>query len=89
MNGSTSLDRNKNPIALGDDVRIFRVPADLPSGLPNEDQAAIHEQLGKVLVVQGFGEAGSVELEFVDSKGHPHTIWIDPTCLERVGRGSV
>lgn len=77
------FDRNKNPITIGDHIRIIEIPEGLPEGLPEEDQVAIYAQVGKVLVVQGFEMDGSAELEFVDDAGHIHTIWINPNYLEK------
>ncbi len=77
------LDRNKKPIAVGDSVKVVEIPARLPQGLPNEDQIAIYEQIGKELIIQGFNQDGHAELEFVDSSGYLHTIWIEPQCLMR------
>ncbi len=77
------VDRNDKPIAAGDSVKVIEIPALLPQGLPEEDQIAIHAQLGKVLIVQGFNQSGYVELEFVDVAGYIHTIWIGSHCLEK------
>lgn len=77
------LDRNDNPIVAGDSVKIIEIPARLPQGLPEEDQIAIHAQLGKTLIVQGFNQSGYAELEFADIAGHIHTIWIESRCLEK------
>lgn len=77
------FDRDNEEIILGDSVRIIEIPACLLDGLPEEDQIAIRAQLGKVLIVEGFGEDGSVELEFIDIAGAIHFIWIAPRCLEK------
>lgn len=77
-----SLDRNKKPIAVGDSVKVIEIPVRLPQGLPEEDQIAIRDQIGKVSIIQGFNQDGYAELEFIDNAGHIHTIWIESHCLE-------
>lgn len=77
------VDRNDKPIVAGDSVKIIEIPALLPQGLPEEDQIAIHTQLGEVLIVQGFSQSGDIELEFFDVAGHIHSIWIESHCLEK------
>ncbi len=80
-----SLDCNNKPIAVGDSVRVIEIPVRLPLGLPEEDQIAIHDQIGKALIIQGFNQDGYAELEFIDNAGHIHTMWIEPHCLEAKG----
>ncbi len=81
------IDRNKNTINIGDHVKVIEIPEWLPEGLPEKDQIAISAQVGRVLIVEGFGEDGSVELEFIDDAKHIHTIWVAPNCLERQTSG--
>lgn len=80
------LDRNGNPIAAGDNVRVVEIPAQLPCGLPQEDQLAIRQQVGRTLIIAAFNEDGHAELEFIDGSGCMHTIWLAPCFLE-VTRG--
>jgi hypothetical protein len=60
----------------GDLVIILSVPPTLLSGLPEEDQIAIRSILGKPVTFAGISY-GQAELEFRDSRGDEHTIWID------------
>jgi hypothetical protein len=60
----------------GDLVIILSVPPTLLSGLPEEDQVAIRAVIGKPVIFTGMSY-GQAELEFKDSRGDEHTIWID------------
>lgn len=80
----TSKDQNGTVLALGDAVKIIAIPATLTSGLPTEDQEAIRQQVGAELEIAGFDAYGNVELEFEDSAGHLHTIWLDAMCVKKI-----
>jgi hypothetical protein len=79
-----SIDCHGSPLVVGDSVKVVEIPAALPQGLPDEDQIAIRAQIGKTLIIQEFNEGGDAELEFADSDGTIHTIWIELRCLEKV-----
>jgi hypothetical protein len=81
------LGRGKEKIVAGDSVKIIEIPVHIPYGLPQEDQLAIQEQIGKTLTVIAFNQNGEAELEFTDGSGCFHTIWLSPCFLERIGSG--
>jgi len=60
----------------GDFVVLLSVPEALLSGLPEEDQTAIQSAVGKPMKFAGMAY-GQAELEFRDSRGDEHTIWVD------------
>jgi hypothetical protein len=60
----------------GDLVVLLSVPATLMSGLPEADQIAIRSVIGKPVKFAGI-TYGQAELEFSDSHGDEHTIWVD------------
>jgi len=60
----------------GDRVVLISVPPSLMSGLPEEDQIAISSVIGKPVTFAGFSY-GQAEVEFTDSHGDEHTIWVD------------
>jgi hypothetical protein len=60
----------------GDLVIILSLPPTLLSGLPKEDQSAIRSIIGKPVTFAGMSY-GQAEIEFRDSDGDEHTIWID------------
>jgi hypothetical protein len=60
----------------GDMVVLLSVPATLMTSLPEEDQTAIQEAIGKQVKFTGF-TYGQAEVEFKDSHGDGHTIWVD------------
>jgi hypothetical protein len=50
----------------------------LLDGLPEEDPAAISEIVGKRILLVGYDEDGRAELEFKDSEGIIHLIYVSP-----------
>jgi hypothetical protein len=75
-------DRLGRILQVGVSVRLCEAPASLLNGLPLEDQRAIRDQVGKVMVLVDFDRLGLAELEFDDATGVLHTIWIESTALE-------
>jgi hypothetical protein len=74
---------NKKPRA-GSTVVIEFVPPGLLQGLPEDDQAAISEIVGKAVFLVGYDDdSGKAELQFVDGKGAYHSIWVEPRLLGR------
>ena len=85
----TSVDRKGTPIAIGDAVTFEQASEALLRGLPEEDQVAIKQQVGKVLEIVGFNDQGNPELEFTDQTGDHHTIWAENSCVVKaVAKGS-
>ena len=66
----------------GDLVVILSVPPTLLSGLPADDQTAIRSVIGKPVKFAGMAY-GQAELEFRDSRGDEHSIWIDVDQIRR------
>jgi hypothetical protein len=56
------FDRNMTPLVAGDSVKVVEIPESLPQGLPQEDQDAIMEQLGKILTILDFNQRGGRSL---------------------------
>ena len=67
----------------GDRVILTRAPASLLRGLPKEDQNAIRAIVGHPVVFAGFSY-GQAEVEFADSQGDEHTVWVDADLLRPV-----
>ena len=67
----------------GDLVILRSVPASLLTGLPDEDQAAIRDAIGKTVKFAGI-TYGQAELEFRDRQGDVHTIWVDTDRIEPI-----
>lgn len=68
----------------GDSVVLLAAPAELLRGLPREDQKAISAIVGKPIVLVGYDDDGRAELEFADSEGGNHSIWVDPSVIRPV-----
>jgi hypothetical protein len=65
----------------GDSVVLTGVPPGLLKGLPNEDQTAIAEVVGKPVLLVGY-EDGRAELEFTDKHGTIHLICVNPSFIQ-------
>ena len=64
-------------------VILKSIPPGLLNGLPAEDRSAILSIVGRPVAFAGY-RFGQAELEFVDSAGDDHTIWVEPSFLEHV-----
>jgi hypothetical protein len=65
----------------GDTVVLREVPQGLLDGLPEEDQRATSEIVGKPLRLNEYDDVGRAELEFTDSKGVVHFIYVSPDVI--------
>lgn len=64
----------------GTRVILSKLPPSLLSGLPLEDKTAIQSIVGSPVILVGFS-FGQAELEFTDSDGDDHTIWVDTDLI--------
>ena len=60
----------------GDMVVLTAIPQGFLDDLPEEDQQAIREIVGKPVLLNEYDDAGRAELEFNDREGHPHFIFV-------------
>jgi hypothetical protein len=67
-------------LRAGSRVILTSAPLSLLQGLPQEDQKAIKEIVGKPVTLSGFSY-GQAELEFVDGDGDDHTIWVETDLI--------
>jgi hypothetical protein len=68
----------------GDSVVLREVPSGLLGGLPEEDQRAICEIVGKPVLLNQYDYEGRAELEFTDSDGTTHFIYVSPDLIKFV-----
>jgi hypothetical protein len=61
-------------------VILTEAPPSLLQGLPKEDQEAIEAIVGKPVMFTGF-TYGQAELEFTDTEGDDHTIWVEQNLI--------
>jgi precorrin isomerase len=61
-------------------VILRNAPSSLLHGLPEEDQAAIHAIVGHPVIFAGYSW-GQAKLEFTDSQGDGHTIWVETDLI--------
>ena len=65
-------------------VRFLKASTALLHGLPKSDQRAILGAVGSIYRVAGFNVVGHAELEFFDSSGNMHFVWVEPENLRLV-----
>ena len=65
----------------GEMVMLREVPNGLLDDLPMEDQHAISDIVGKPIRLNEYDPAGRAELEFTDSKGVVHFIYVSPDVI--------
>ena len=61
-------------------VILTSAPPSLLQGLPKEDQTAIQAIVGHPVTLAGYSY-GQAELEFIDSEGDGHTIWVETDLI--------
>ena len=64
----------------GSMVVLTSLPPGLLTDLPDQDQRAIQSIVGQPVLLAGYSY-GEAELEFVDSDGDNHSIWVKPELL--------
>jgi hypothetical protein len=74
-------DTRDNKPKPGDTVLLIKVPPGLLNDLPVEDQRAISQAVGKPLVLNEYDDHGRAELEFKDSVGVIHFIYVKPEFI--------
>jgi hypothetical protein len=72
--------RDKRP-EPGQLVVLTKLPPRFLDDLPKEDQQAISHIVGKPIRLNEYDEDGRAELEFTDSNGVIHSIWVDPDFI--------
>lgn len=65
----------------GDLVILKAVPPGFLDDLPAEDKKAISEVVGKPIVFNEYDDDGRAELEFKDSAGVIHCIYVAPNFI--------
>ncbi|MBZ5521673.1 MAG: hypothetical protein LAP21_05380 [Acidobacteriia bacterium] len=67
----------------GKEVVLKKLPPGLLDGLPDEDQKAIAKIVGKSVLLLQYDDIGRAELEFTDSAGVIHFIYVEPEFIEQ------
>jgi hypothetical protein len=69
----------------GEIAILKAVPPGMLDDLPQEDQQAIKEIVGKPVLVSAYDDAGRAELEFTDRDGHFHCLFVAPDFITQSG----
>jgi hypothetical protein len=67
-------------------VVLRTLPAGFLDDLPPEDQEAISKAVGRPITLKGYEADGRAELEFADSEGVIHFIYVDPKYIAKAGQ---
>jgi hypothetical protein len=65
----------------GVSVVLDELPPGLLDGLPAEDQLAICGIVGNPVLLKDYDDEGRAELEFTDSHGTTHHIYVNPDVI--------
>jgi hypothetical protein len=79
------IDANGNDLNLGDWVRVIAVPLSIQN-MPQDSKEAFNRAVGETLQIEGFNEAGCIELDFTYKFGSLDTIWLEPYLCIRFRR---
>jgi hypothetical protein len=71
---------------MSQQVVLKALPQGFMDDLPAEDQEAISKAVGKPITLKGYEDDRRAELEFADTKGVIHTIYVDPKFIRTGGR---
>jgi hypothetical protein len=63
-------------------VLLKGIPPGFSDDLPQEDQEAISNVIGKSVLLVGYDKDGRAELEFTAGEGNFHTIYVDPKFID-------
>jgi len=65
----------------GDTVVLTEIPHGLVDDLPQADQQAVSEVVGKPIALNGYDDDGRAELQFTDDNGVIHFIYVKPDFI--------
>ena len=65
----------------GDLVILIEIPEGLLNDLPREDQEAISDVVGKPVRLNEYDSDGRTEIEFTDTHGTVHFLFVTPNIL--------
>jgi hypothetical protein len=69
----------------GQMVLLVGLPSGFLDDLPDEDQRAIAEMVGKPILLSEYDEDGRAVLELTEADGGTgHTIYLDPSFIEAI-----
>jgi hypothetical protein len=71
---------------MTEQVSLKALPPGFLDDLPAQDQEAIAKAVGKPITLNGYEDDGRAELEFTDTEGVIHTIYVDPKFINKPGR---
>jgi hypothetical protein len=76
----------KRKLKPGQMVVLRALPDGFIDDLPQEDQRAVSAVIGQRILLNGYDADGRAELEFRDTQGIIHFIYVDPKFLNNPGQ---
>ena len=70
---------------MSQQVVLKALPPGFLDDLPADDQEAISKAVGKPITLNGYEDDGRAELEFTDTEGVIHIIYVDPKFIVKGG----
>jgi hypothetical protein len=78
------MNTNRKQPLSGSKVVLTELPPGLVDGSILVDQRAVRAIVGQPVVLSGYDDFGSAELQFTDSRGHIHFIYVNPSYIRPV-----
>ncbi len=60
---------------------LTKLPPRFLNDLLDEDRTAISSVLAKPVLLRSYDDAGRAEIEFTDSRGVRHFLYVSPDCI--------
>jgi hypothetical protein len=68
----------------GDNVILVALPSGFMDDMDVEDQTALSEAVGTLVVFNEYDEIGRAELQFTSRDGHLHFVWVESKFIKAV-----
>ena len=78
------MDTNRKAPVPGSKVVLTELPPGLVDGLMMVDQRAIRAIVGQPVILSGYDDFGSAELQFTDRRGHIHFIYVNLSFIRPI-----
>jgi len=79
-----TMSKEKGRPNPGDTVALVSIPPGMLEGLPEEDQQAIKDAVGKPALLNQYDDDGRAEVEFKDRNGLIHFIYVRPEFIRTI-----
>jgi hypothetical protein len=74
---------------VGEKVVLKALPAGFLTDLPRSDKTAISKMIGRRVRLVAYEADGRAELEFTDSKGHLHYLYVNARFIAPIPKKAI